>query len=98
MAGQLADDDLGSRLLSMAISSESYDDCQQIAALLVGEGIDAWPVKANLAAHSEVEGLAAAVRAQFGGLDALVCNAGVAPHMGPLATADRKSTRLNSSH
>ena len=71
----------------LAISSESYDDCQQIAALLVGEGIDAWPVKADLAAHSEVEGLAAAVRAQFGGLDALVCNAGVAPHMGPLATA-----------
>jgi len=71
----------------LAISSESLEDCRRVAATLAGEGLEAWPVKADLSQRAEVDALAAAVLEQFGGLDALVCNAGVAPHMGPLATA-----------
>jgi NAD(P)-dependent dehydrogenase (short-subunit alcohol dehydrogenase family) len=71
----------------LAISSESLEDCRRVAAILAGEGLEAWPVRADLSQRAEVAGLAAAVLEQFGGLDALVCNAGVAPHMGPLATA-----------
>ena len=71
----------------LAISSESLEDCCRVAAILAGEGLDAWPVKADLSQRSEVDTLAAAVLEHFGSLDALVCNAGVAPHMGPLATA-----------
>lgn len=71
----------------LAISSESLEDCRRVAAILAGEGLEAWPVKADLSQRAEVAGLAAAVLEHFGGLDALVCNAGVAPHMGPLATA-----------
>lgn len=71
----------------VAISSENLEDCRQVAAVLAGEGIDAWPVRADLGRQAEVDGLAAAVIEHFGGLDALVCNAGIAPHMGPLASA-----------
>jgi NAD(P)-dependent dehydrogenase (short-subunit alcohol dehydrogenase family) len=71
----------------LAISSESLEDCRRVAAILAGEGLEAWPVKADLSQRSEVDTLAATVLEHFGGLDALVCNAGVAPHMGPLATA-----------
>lgn len=70
----------------VAISSESLEDCRRVAATLQDEGLDAWPIKADLGQQTEVEALAAAVLEHFGGLDALVCNAGVAPHMGPLAT------------
>jgi len=50
-------------------------------------GIDAWPIAADLSQQEDVVILAEAVLARFGNLDALVCNAGIAPHMGPLATA-----------
>lgn len=71
----------------VAISSENLEDCQEVAAALVREGIDAWPVSADLSQQADVDALAAAVIDRFGGLDALVCNAGIAPHMGPLASA-----------
>lgn len=70
----------------LAVSSENLEQCQQVVALLAGEGIDAWPVQADLGLQADVEALAAAVIERFGGLDALVCNAGIAPHMGPLAS------------
>lgn len=71
----------------VAISSENLEDCQGVAAALAREGIDAWPVSADLSQQADVDALAAAVIDRFGGLDALVCNAGIAPHMGPLASA-----------
>ncbi|WP_249674278.1 SDR family NAD(P)-dependent oxidoreductase [Pseudomonas abieticivorans] len=71
----------------LAISSESLEDCRQVAATLAEEGIDAWPIAADLGQQADVQALAEAVLGRFGGLDALVCNAGIAPHMGPLASA-----------
>jgi NAD(P)-dependent dehydrogenase (short-subunit alcohol dehydrogenase family) len=74
----------GARLV---ITSENIDDCQHVTSTLSREGIDAWPINADLGQQTDVSALAEAVLDRFGGLDALVCNAGVAPHMGPLATA-----------
>jgi len=74
----------GARLV---ITSENIDDCRHVATTLSREGIDAWPINADLGQQTDVNALAGAVLDRFGGLDALVCNAGVAPHMGPLATA-----------
>ncbi|MCP1484660.1 NAD(P)-dependent dehydrogenase (short-subunit alcohol dehydrogenase family) [Pseudomonas fluorescens] len=71
----------------LAISSENLEDCTRVAATLAEEGIDAWPIAADLSHQANVAVLAEAVLARFGGIDALVCNAGIAPHMGPLATA-----------
>jgi NAD(P)-dependent dehydrogenase (short-subunit alcohol dehydrogenase family) len=78
----------GARLV---ITSERLDDCQRVAASLMDEGMDVFSIKADLGRKSEVDALAAGVLEHFGGLDVLVCNAGVAPHLGPLATADESA-------
>jgi NAD(P)-dependent dehydrogenase (short-subunit alcohol dehydrogenase family) len=78
----------------LAISSECADDCKRVAAELHEEGIDAWPLPADLNLQHEVESLALQVLKRFGRLDALVCNAGVAPHMGPLASASEQQWEL----
>lgn len=71
----------------LLISSENAADCQRVVAELTDAGLhaDAWP--ADLSDPEAVEVLAGAVLARFGRLDVLVCNAGVAAHMGPLASA-----------
>ncbi len=71
----------------LAISSENPEDCRQVAAQLAEEGIEAWPLAADLGQQAQVQALAEGVLAHFGQLDILVCNAGIAPHMGPLASA-----------
>lgn len=71
----------------LAISSESSEDCRQVAAQLAEEGIDAWPLAADMGQQAQVQALAEGVLEHFGQLDILVCNAGIAPHMGPLASA-----------
>ncbi len=71
----------------VAISSENPEDCRHVAAQLAEEGIDAWPMAADMASRAQVQALAEAVLGHFGQLDILVCNAGIAPHMGPLASA-----------
>ncbi|AYC32334.1 glucose 1-dehydrogenase [Pseudomonas cavernae] len=78
----------------LALSSENADDCRQVVAALAEEGIVACAVPADLSQQSEVEGLARALLAQFGRIDVLVCNAGVAPHMGPLASASAAQWEL----
>lgn len=74
----------GARLV---ISSESPEDCGSAAAMLVGEGIEAVALAADLGQQQAVQTLATRTLEHFGRLDALVCNAGVAPHMGPISTA-----------
>lgn len=81
----------GARLL---ISSENAADCQSAAAALRAEGIDACGVVADLGQPGAAEALAEAAQARLGPLDVLVCNAGVAPHMGPLASADEAQWQL----
>lgn len=71
----------------LLISSESAMDCQRVVTELADAGLLASALPADLSDPEAVETLAAAVLARFGRLDVLVCNAGVAPHMGPLASA-----------
>ncbi|WP_374438234.1 SDR family NAD(P)-dependent oxidoreductase [Pseudomonas panipatensis] len=71
----------------LAISSENAEDCRRTLSRLAEEGIEAIALPADLACQAQVEALADACLAHFGRLDALVCNAGVAPHLGPLASA-----------
>lgn len=71
----------GARLI---ISSESVGECEKLAAQLSNEGLDALPLAADLADRDAVEALADRALSSVGVVDALVCNAGVAPHLGSL--------------
>lgn len=81
----------------IAISSESAEACMQASAQLAQEGIEAIALVADLRDAEAVLGLADRCLEQFGRLDALVCNAGVAPHFGPLATASDADWELTFS-
>jgi NAD(P)-dependent dehydrogenase (short-subunit alcohol dehydrogenase family) len=74
----------GARLV---ISSEHAAECEQAVSVLREEGFDVCAVTADLSQRHEVEQLARQARAVHGGIDVLVCNAGVAPHFGPLSSA-----------
>lgn len=74
----------GTRLV---ISSESADDCARAVESLADEGIDVTAAPADMRDANAVQALAQRALEHLGRLDALVCNAGVAPHMGPLGTA-----------
>ncbi|WP_409261720.1 SDR family NAD(P)-dependent oxidoreductase [Pseudomonas putida] len=81
----------------IAISSESAEDCALALAQLAQEGIEAIALIADLRDAVAVQHLADRCLAHFGRLDALVCNAGVAPHLGPLASAGDADWELTFS-
>lgn len=81
----------GARLL---ISSENPTDCQRVARELRAEDIEAHGLDADLSRPEAVRELAVAALALHGRIDALVCNAGVAPHLGPLASASAAQWQL----
>lgn len=81
----------GARLV---ISSESPADCQRVTEQLCAEGFDAEGIAADLGSEEAVRQLASKALALHGRIDTLVCNAGVAPHMGPLASANSAEWRL----
>ncbi|HCP55348.1 MAG: NAD(P)-dependent oxidoreductase [Pseudomonadaceae bacterium] len=78
----------------VVISSENAEHCQQAVSLLADEGFEVSAVVADLSQQVQVDSLASAVLERFGRIDALVCNAGVAPHMGALASASAADWEL----
>jgi NAD(P)-dependent dehydrogenase (short-subunit alcohol dehydrogenase family) len=72
----------------LIISSESPADCQRTVEKLIASGFAAIALPANLNDREAVEALATRVLEQFGRIDVLACNAGVAPHLGPISGAD----------
>jgi NAD(P)-dependent dehydrogenase (short-subunit alcohol dehydrogenase family) len=71
---------------SVLISSEVPDDCRRVAADFRAHGFDARPQPCDVADDAAVDALAAAAEALPGGVDILVCNAGLNLHNGPSAT------------
>ncbi|MFS2127533.1 SDR family NAD(P)-dependent oxidoreductase [Pseudomonas sp. Pseusp97] len=84
----------GARLV---ISSESAEDCGRAVEALAEEGVDVIAVPADLRDAQAVQALAQRALEHLGRLDALVCNAGVAPHLGPLGTASDADWELTFS-
>ncbi|NRH28517.1 SDR family oxidoreductase [Pseudomonas sp. MS19] len=78
----------------VVISSENAEHCQQAVSLLADEGFEVSAVVADLSQQVQADSLASAVLERFGRIDALVCNAGVAPHMGALASASAADWEL----
>lgn len=71
----------------VVISSNEPDACEAVAAELRDTGIDALGIACDVASKTQLEGLVAQTLARHERIDILVCNAGVAPHMGPIASA-----------
>ncbi|MVW84799.1 SDR family oxidoreductase [Pseudomonas sp. PB101] len=74
----------GARLI---ISSENNQDCQQTVLWLNAQGFEAVGIQADLSDRSQVLALGQTATTVFDRIDVLVCNAGIAPHSGPLAEA-----------
>lgn len=68
----------------VAISSNEPDACEATAREVAVTGVRTLSVPADQGARSEVEALHETATAAWGGIDILVCNAGVNTHEGPL--------------
>lgn len=69
------------------VSSEDPEACKATATELSGDGKQAIGIACDVFKRSEVEALCHRASAWQGHIDTVVCNAGVAPHMGPIGTA-----------
>jgi NAD(P)-dependent dehydrogenase (short-subunit alcohol dehydrogenase family) len=72
---------------SVVVSSEVAADCVAAGAELCASGYHAAGIACDVSSREQLQHLVARTTQQFGGIDILACNAGVAPHAGPLATA-----------
>jgi NAD(P)-dependent dehydrogenase (short-subunit alcohol dehydrogenase family) len=71
----------------VVLSSEDAEACESAAGELRRAGCGATALPCDVAVKREVEDLVQATFDLHGQIDILVCNAGVAPHAGPIATA-----------
>lgn len=71
----------------VAICSNDTDGVEQAQAALTEAGHDARGFRCDVSINADLDALVTDVRAAFGRIDILVCNAGIAPHFGPMATA-----------
>jgi NAD(P)-dependent dehydrogenase (short-subunit alcohol dehydrogenase family) len=74
----------GARVMLSGIDAA---ECEAAAAELRAAGHDAQGMYCDVANRADLDALVAGTLAAFGRIDTLVCNAGVAPHMGPIASA-----------
>ena len=71
----------------VVISSESAPDCERAASELRACGLDVVGIPCDVADRRQVETLVQQAQTIADRIDVLVCNAGVVPHSGPLASA-----------
>lgn len=72
---------------SLIVSSNEAGECERVSAALRAGGADAIGIPCDVSMREQGEALVADALGARKRIDVLVCNAGVAPHMGPLATA-----------
>jgi NAD(P)-dependent dehydrogenase (short-subunit alcohol dehydrogenase family) len=72
----------------VVLASRKLDDLAAVAARIRDAGGEALPLACHTGRRAEVQALADAIGARFGGLDVVVNNAATNPHFGPLLAAD----------
>jgi NAD(P)-dependent dehydrogenase (short-subunit alcohol dehydrogenase family) len=72
---------------AVAVSSNEEQACVSIAMELRDAGFEAIGIPCDVSSRPQIEQLVARTVEAFKRIDIVVCNAGVAPHMGPIATA-----------
>jgi NAD(P)-dependent dehydrogenase (short-subunit alcohol dehydrogenase family) len=78
----------------VVVSSEDVAACETAAAEMRAPVRDVIGIPCDVSSRAAIEALVARVYALRGRIDTLVCNAGVAPHMGPIATASDRDWDL----
>ena len=68
----------------VVISSRNQAPCDETAAAIRAKGGEAIAVTARISDHAQLENLVARTKAEWGGVDILVCNAAINPHYGRL--------------
>lgn len=76
------------------ISGNEVEACAEVAANLRAQGLDVIGIPCDVADREQLRSLVDRSIAQRGQIDVLVCNAGVAPHAGPLASASDRDWDL----
>jgi NAD(P)-dependent dehydrogenase (short-subunit alcohol dehydrogenase family) len=72
---------------AVIISSNEAQACAAVAREIRAAGWVADGICCDVGSRAQVDALAAAATKLHGRIDILVCNAGVAPHLGPIASA-----------
>lgn len=70
---------------SVVVSSRKPEACEKVRAEIAAEGGAAVVIPCNISSREDCETLIRSTMAQFGRIDALVCNAAVNPYFGPIA-------------
>jgi NAD(P)-dependent dehydrogenase (short-subunit alcohol dehydrogenase family) len=71
----------------VVVSSEDPHACDATAAEMRESGLDVIGIPCDVTSRENIDALVARTLELRERIDVLVCNAGVAPHMGPIATA-----------
>ena len=83
----------------VVISSRNEAPCEEVAAGIRARGGAAIAVAARISDHAQLENLVARARAEWGGVDILVCNAAINPHYGSLeALTDQVFERMMTNN
>jgi NAD(P)-dependent dehydrogenase (short-subunit alcohol dehydrogenase family) len=72
----------------VVISSRKQDACDTVAQDIRAKGGQAIAQAANVGRKEDLQALVDRTMQEWGGIDALVCNAAVNPHFGPLSTIE----------
>jgi NAD(P)-dependent dehydrogenase (short-subunit alcohol dehydrogenase family) len=72
---------------AVVISSNEAQACEQVSAELRRQGLDVIGIACDVGERAQLESLVSRALSQHSRIDVLVCNAGVAPHAGPIASA-----------
>ena len=85
--GRAIAEELGRAGARVVISSNETEFCSLIASELAAEGIETLSIPCDVSVDSELAALVEQINQAWGGLDILICNAGVNLHNGPSPTA-----------
>lgn len=72
----------------VVISARNQPPCDEAVASIRAKGGEAIAVTARISDHAQLENLVARTRAEWGGVDILVCNAAINPYYGSLEALD----------
>ena len=83
----------------VVISSRKADKCEDVAAAIRAEGLDATAIPCHIGKREDVEQLVSETRKRYGKIDILVCNAAVNPYYGPMSgLSDEAFTKVIDSN